>query len=312
MKLSVAVDGFLMDYAIENSPATARTWKYCLKHLVEFLDDKDIQDIAPGELSAFMQYLSDEYTPNRPDGNEDPLSPAAIDNHWKSTRSLLKWADDVLGIENPSMDMPRLPNVRPTIRAFSIEEIKKLLYACEYSKEVECERRQPFRYRRPTRFRDKAIILTLLDTGIRIGELCRLKTNEINLETGEIVIAPHGSSVKSKPRIVYLGKSARRAVWTYLAKEPREGYENLFGIQPSSIRSVLKRMAERAGISTAHPHKFRHTFAINYLRNGGDVFTLQRLLGHSTLDMVRTYLDLSHSDLETAHRKASPVDRWQI
>jgi site-specific recombinase XerD len=80
----------------------------------------------------------------------------------------------------------------------------------------------------------------------------------------------------------------------------------------NTIRHLLVNLGTRAGVSNVHPHRFRHSFAILSLRAGMDVFTLQRLLGHSSLDMVRHYLDIVEADVSEAHRRASPVDNWRL
>jgi len=85
-------------------------------------------------------------------------------------------------------------------------------------------------------------------------------------------------------------------------------------LTPNRIQSIIERYALKAKIQgvRASPHTFRHTFAISYLRNGGDVFTLQRILGHETLDMVRNYVNLTQYDLQEAHLRCSPVDNLKI
>jgi integrase/recombinase XerD len=67
-----------------------------------------------------------------------------------------------------------------------------------------------------------------------------------------------------------------------------------------NIRKMLHRVGERAQVGDVHPHRFRHTFAIEFLRNGGDVFNWKPLLGHTTLDMVKRYLSPSNSDAAAA------------
>jgi len=80
----------------------------------------------------------------------------------------------------------------------------------------------------------------------------------------------------------------------------------------SAIRLLLKDLGDKAGMKNCHPHRLRHTFAVEYLRNDGDIFTLQMILGHSSLDMVRHYLQLVKADAKNAHRKASPTDKWRL
>ena len=79
-----------------------------------------------------------------------------------------------------------------------------------------------------------------------------------------------------------------------------------------ALLKLLIRLGAKAGVRDCHPHRFRHTFAVNFLRNGGNAFELQMALGHTTLQMVQTYLALAQADLDAAHRKASPVENWRL
>jgi site-specific recombinase XerD len=92
-------------------------------------------------------------------------------------------------------------------------------------------------------------------------------------------------------------------------------FANLLTGEPmvyDTLRSLMDRLQEQAGVHDVHAHRFRHTFAITFLRNGGDIYTLQKILGHSTLEMVKTYLDIAKSDIARAHEKASPVTNWGL
>ena len=129
----------------------------------------------------------------------------------------------------------------------------------------------------------------------------------------------HGAK-GGKGRFVYLGRAARRSVWRYLAeREDGEDPEAPLFITKSfrafnkdALRQLIKSLGEKAGVQKCYPHRFRHTFAITYLRSGGDVFTLQMLLGHSSLDMVKRYARVAEIDTERVHRKASPADNWRL
>ncbi len=105
----------------------------------------------------------------------------------------------------------------------------------------------------------------------------------------------------------------RQVIWNYLNKSIKKfDEEKLSAIAKASVRQIFTRIAKNANVPNVHPHKFRHTFAIAYLRNHGDVFTLKRLLGHATLDMTQRYLDIVKEDIADAHKHASPADNWRL
>jgi integrase/recombinase XerD len=129
-----------------------------------------------------------------------------------------------------------------------------------------------------------------------------------------------GGAKGGKGRVVFLGNAARTALWRYLAEREDESDPRapLFlertgrPLNKMALRFLIGGLGKNAHIQKCHPHRFRHTFAITYLRNGGDLFTLQALLGHSTLEMVRHYARIAEVDVAQAHRRASPADNWHL
>jgi integrase/recombinase XerD len=156
---------------------------------------------------------------------------------------------------------------------------------------------------------------------LRASEFSSLRISDVDLVTGRVIIrtGKEGGAKGGQGRIVFVGNEIRRSLWKYLKDRPdaHDPEAPLFlnnQQQPycrNSLRLFITKLGKRLGIK-AHPHKFRHTFAINYLRNGGDVFTLQDLLGHHSLEMVRHYARLAEVDIAAAHKRASPVDNWRL
>ncbi len=321
MDLSKAVEGYMIARSADGySSTTLAMYRWALDLLAAFLTEKPVENISQADLQGFFAWLRSDYQPTRMNGDQSPLSGRSLENIWTAMRSFFNWCQAELGlIARPDYIIQR-PRYKPAVvQPFTQDEIRRLLSVCERSGLANTDRRAQFTMPRPTAARDTALISTLLDTGIRVSECARLRVQDVDLATGEVTITPWGSGLKTKGRHVYLGKSARKALWRYLSgkDDPAPG-DRLFltdegrPMDRNSIRQLLGRLGARAGINGCHPHRFRHTFAIEFLRNGGDVFALQRLLGHSTLDMVKLYLALADSDVQAALRKSSPLDRWQI
>ena len=147
----------------------------------------------------------------------------------------------------------------------------------------------------PAEFRDLAMWFAFTDTGLRCQELCQLNISD--LSGNELVIR---SGKGGKRRSVSLGEAATHMLHEYLNTYRPSGEDYLFltdegqGMKPRHVAKRLELWAKKAAVKNVAPHRFRATFATQFvLKEGNDLIKLQALLGHSTLDMSRRYVKLA-------------------
>lgn len=265
------IDRFFAWLVAQGAPTLERV---TADHLRAYIVAEQQRGMAPATVAASMRALLRFFNFCVEDGHL-PTSPAA------------------------RVRMPRVPEeIKP---ALTVTEIRRLLSAC-------------------TTPRDKAIILCLLDTGCRAGEFLAWTVDDIDLRTGAVLLR---KTKARKERQVYLGAQSRRALLRWLAVHPwgdlptapiwlaTDRASHLWAqgaLTRNGLHQLLTRLGDRAGVEQCNPHKFRRTFAIMALRSGMNIYELQRLMGHASLEMVRQYLPLSDADLEGAHRRAGVVD----
>lgn len=164
-----------------------------------------------------------------------------------------------------------------------------------------------------TGIRDYTMMVVLFETGMRISELCRLKLEDLFFKEQEILIM---KGKGGKARRVPFQQTCAKIVRKYLDLRGDLETDMLFvnisneGISTRALQDKMQDYGKAAGIQGVRvsPHTFRHTMAKFYILNGGDPFTLRRILGHSTLDMVEYYVELFSSDIKQQHKKFSPVE----
>jgi integrase/recombinase XerD len=306
-------DDFLLIYdkfaTSENkSPRSIEAVSEAVKEFARFLGKgKYVGQIEAEDLRRYIRFLQDrpcwaKHPTIRP--GKRKLSPHSIASYVRSIRTFWSWLsrEGFIG-ENPfaKVKVPKAP--RKVVNTFSSDQITKLLKAIPMKK--------------PKGYRDYAIIIMLYGTGMRIQELLNLRLTDLNLESGQIKVLGKGA----RERYLYMSPTVYKVTLRYLNRfRPKVQSDYLFvhdNGQPLSRYYVAHRMQKygrEAGITAVRcsPHTLRHSFAINYLRNGGDSFTLQKILGHSTLDMTRHYAELAKSDVERGMKTFSPIESLRL
>jgi site-specific recombinase XerD len=286
------IDAFVKDrQAQQLSPKTVQIYRKKLAYFKQFCDGRaitSVQQITAQDIRDFMIQLQ-----------ESGHNPGGIHMLYRNVRAFLYWYEKEVEPENwknpiHKVKAPRLRSepLPPT----PIEDVKKMAECCD---------RTTF-----NGARDYAILLCLFDCGARANEFVNLNLEDVNLINGEAVIR-HGKGDKS--RVVFFGRHSRKALRFYLKKRHdqspalwvNEAGERLIYM---GLREVIRRRAEKAGVKCPSLHGFRRAFALTFLRDGGDVFSLQRLMGHADLQILRRYLAQTTGDLQAASAAHGPID----
>lgn len=305
MKLSEALQGYWLTRRRYLADDTRRNYANRFKRFATFIGDPDFRSITTTDIQRLLDSEHDR-----------GMSDRTVYDMWVALSALWTWANRELSIPHIIRGQIAMPSfAKPSIVPFTEDEIRAMIRAAEWTTNWSSKLGKPTRSKRPTAKRDRAIILTLLDTGIRASELCSLQFQDYSHEQGRLFIR-HGKG--DKQRHVYMGERAQKAIWLYnLDREPKPA-DPLFmtktknNLDRNNLRHTLQAIAEVGSVDDVYPHRFRHTFAINFLRNGGNVFELQRILGHEELDTVKVYLALAQVDIATAQRTHSPADNWRL
>lgn len=307
MDFITALEGYWLARRREFSPHTIDDYDRTFKRFAAHIGSQPIAEIGARDIHKFLDKVKSRYK----------LGDKTLANIWTALSSFWTWAEDELKVPHPMRGIVKLPEYRrPPIEPYTKSEILAMLGATQQTATWRTRTGRRTTSKRPTALRDYTIIVVLLDTGIRAAELCDLLVKDYESGTGKLLIR-HGKG--NKRRTVYVGQAGRKYLWRYLVnRDNAKLTDPLFvtrkgtALARDELLNMITATAQRAAVSHANVHKFRHTFAINFLRNGGNVLELQRLLGHEKMETLRIYVELAQSDLAAAQAAASPADNWGL
>jgi len=290
--LPILIESFLIDRRSQGlSPETIDFYTKKLKYFQAYCEGLALTQVSQLTPDIIRRYIL---------GISETHNPGGVHACFRPLRTLLYWIEEEeimpAGWKNPirKVKAPKLPT--EPIEPIQLEDIQTLLKSCKQNY---------------SGVRDKAMMMGLLDTGARAKEFLNLNLEDIDLATGAVMIK---QGKGRKPRLVFLGRKTIRAIRPYLRCRRDNNPALWISIHGdrmtyAALRCLLRRRAELIGLKDIPtPHDFRRAFALIMLRNGVDIFALQKLMGHSDLQILRRYLAQTDQDIHTAHMRGSPVD----
>jgi len=294
--------------SVQDRAATVRHFGWWLEH--EASCEPTLEHLTSPRVREFLNYCR-EANPKGRFGCSHPNAkraarPSTIATLHRDLKAFARFCAEEEFLQEPlrNLKAPRVP--QDQIEPLTQEEVQKLLDAVRSGYCPE---------------RDRALMLVLLDSGMRLGELLSLTIGDVADDTSHLTIVGKGN----KKRAAFLGRLARKALRSYLlrwrggAASTDPLFVSVAGNRPGEVlrgdgvRQMLRRCAQAAGITRpVGAHDFRRTFAITFLRNGGSLLHLQDLLGHADVAVLRRYAKLCAQDLEDSHRQHSPVDGLRL
>lgn len=241
-------------------------------------------ELTPGTIRSFLSGLQDDH------------KITTVSSYCRALRAFCHFLlrEDWIEVD-PMRDIrtPKVPRKFPLV--LSEEDITELLSVAK---------RNP---------RDYAILLFLLDTGVRASELITLQIDDVDLSAMSAKVFGKGG----KSRTVFFSYTTTKALARWKAKRPNIPHEHAFFLSQrggeltvSGLRLMLKRLQARSTVKDKKvcPHVLRHCFASMYAKEGGDPHSLAALMGHTSTKMAEVYVHMAGRDLARSHRRWSPVE----
>jgi site-specific recombinase XerD len=293
MRLDMAIDDYLLTCRAANrSVHTIRWYKQKLDAFRNFAQAELGLDAVEGlqvrHINRFTEWL--QQTPSM--NGRGVRSTYTVRGYVETIKNFLSWAEAEDLIDDRVLRRVQLPKVeKRIIKTLSREQFDRLMRAADM---------EPWR---TLQLRDRAVLCVLLSTGIRASELCTLRVGDVHYGEGdESYVVVFGKGRKER-EVGPLGLECQRHIRRYLRGLDRSPEAALFtsrrtggALTPSGLDQLLYRLRDFAGPEhftgiRLSAHTFRHTFAVNYLKQGGDIKRLQLLLGHTSLTVTQGYLE---------------------
>jgi len=290
--------------------------------LDEFIIDRKVKGYSDYTIQSYSQklpYFIDAYGPGRPisgvtldslkqyylELSKRDITSITKQSYIRELRAFLNWCHEEGYIQDKLPDKFRLPKAkRKVIDILTDDEIQRLLIALSGDTRI--------------KLRNRCICLLMLDSGLRLNEVISLTVDNVKLNDGYIIADGKGN----KQRVVPLGRYTRSILTEYMNPRARpvtysdSAFLTVEGrsITRTTIKQMFRKLKKQTGIPRLRAHLLRHTFATYYLENGGDIYTLQVILGHTTLEMVKQYVHVTHKKLVAGFPNYSPMDnlvKWK-
>lgn len=293
-RLDAWIEAFLFDRKAQNmSKGTIYFYVQKLALFSKYCDSQQISkisQISPNLIRQYLLYLED--TGHNPGG---------IHACFRTMKTFLLWWENEVepeGWKNPIRKVKPPKVGSDPLEPADTEVIIAILDGCPSNTQLG--------------LRDRAIILTLMDTGLRASELLNLDLTDINLITGEMLIR---QGKGRKPRCVFVGSKTRKSIRRYLATRKDNSpalwlTSRMDRLTYWGLKSMMKNRASRAKVKTPSIHSFRRWFAITCLRAGTNVYSIQELMGHTDLQVLKRYLKQTKYDLKADHISSNLVDKF--
>ena len=281
----------------------------------QFINFKKAQQVAPRTMRDYESYLPLFLSKSHNSLDEKVLaedvleyfanipntSPARFNHPYSNLSAFFNWAvkQDILNKNPLTAQGIKKKRDDGNIKPANIEDIKAFL--------------KGFDKTLYNGLRDYIITLVMLDTGIRTSEITKLKNSDFDASARQITISKLISKTR-KQRIVYLSPSTAGEIAKFIKIKPTTGWEDWLFPSREGIKlttEALDRAFRKNCIKTGvkfTPYQLRHSFATYFVENGGDIFTLQDLMGHSDIRMTRRYTDLNEKAKRQQHSLNSPVN----